>query len=96
MPLSTGEYELLLALAERPQGVLGRDQSVDLTRWRAAAAFNRSIDIQVSRLRKKLQRDPADPQIIKTIRCAVTNMIENAVRYGRRHGLRSSRRPPPP
>jgi two-component system OmpR family response regulator len=67
VPLSTGEYELLLALVERPQRVLTRDQLLDLTRGRAAAAFDRSIDTQISRLRKKLERDPAEPRIIKTI-----------------------------
>lgn len=67
LPLSTGEYELLLAMVERPQRVLSRDQLLDLTRGRAAAAFDRSIDTQVSRLRKKLERDPAEPRIIKTI-----------------------------
>jgi two-component system OmpR family response regulator len=67
IPLSTGEYELLLALVERPQRVLSRDQLLDLARGRAATAFDRSIDTQVSRLRKKLERDPADPHLIKTI-----------------------------
>ncbi|HET8997660.1 MAG TPA: response regulator [Acetobacteraceae bacterium] len=67
VPLSTGEYELLLALVERPQRVLSRDQLLDLARGRAASVFDRSIDTQVSRLRKKLERDPADPHIIKTI-----------------------------
>ena len=67
VPLSTGEYELLLALIERPQRVLSRDQLLDLARGRAAAAFDRSIDTQVSRLRKKLEHDPAEPRIIKTI-----------------------------
>ena len=70
VPLSTGEYELLLALVERPQRVLSRDQLLDLARGRAAAAFDRSIDTQISRLRKKLERDLADPHIIKTIWCA--------------------------
>ena len=67
VPLSTGEYELLLVMIERPQRVLSRDQLLDLARGRAAAAFDRSIDTQVSRLRKKLERDPADPRVIKTI-----------------------------
>jgi two-component system OmpR family response regulator len=67
VPLSTGEYELLLALVERPQRVLSRDQLLDLARGRSATAFDRSIDTQVSRLRKKLEPDPADPHIIKTI-----------------------------
>jgi two-component system OmpR family response regulator len=67
VPLSTGEFELLLVLVERPQRVLSRDQLLDLARGRAANAFDRSIDTQVSRLRKKLERDPAEPQVIKTI-----------------------------
>lgn len=65
--LSTGEYDLLLALVERPQRVLNRDQLLDLARGRSAPGLDRSIDTQVSRLRKKLERDPADPKIIKTV-----------------------------
>jgi two-component system OmpR family response regulator len=67
VPLSTGEYELLLVLAERPQRVLTRDQLLDLTRGRNATAFDRSIDTQVSRLRRKIERDPANPELIKTV-----------------------------
>ena len=54
VPLSTGEFDLLLALVERPQRVLSRDQLLDLARGRAANTFDRSMDTQVSRLRKKL------------------------------------------
>lgn len=67
VPLSTGEFDLLIALVERPQRVLNRDQLLDLARGRSAAGLDRSIDTQVSRLRKKLERDPGDPQIIKTV-----------------------------
>jgi two-component system OmpR family response regulator len=67
VPLSTGEYDLLLAFVERPQRVLSRDQLLDLARGRSAAGLDRSIDTQVSRLRKKLERHPADPKIIKTV-----------------------------
>ena len=67
LPLSTGEYDLLIALVERPQRVLSRDQLLDLARGRAANAFDRSIDTQVSRLRRKLEKDPSDPKIIKTV-----------------------------
>lgn len=67
VPLSTGEYDLLLALVERPQRVLSRDQLLDLARGRAANAFDRSIDTQVSRLRKKLELNPNEPAIIKTV-----------------------------
>ena len=67
VPLSTGEYDLLLVLVERPQRVLSRDQLLDLARGRAANAFDRSIDTQVSRLRKKLEHNPNEPAIIKTV-----------------------------
>jgi two-component system OmpR family response regulator len=65
--LSTGEYDLLIVLVERPQRVLSRDQLLDLARGRSASALDRSIDTQVSRLRRKLERDPGDPRIIKTV-----------------------------
>ncbi|MFC0808882.1 response regulator [Ensifer sp. P24N7] len=67
VPLSTGEFDLLVVLIERPQRVLSRDQLLDLARGRAATAFDRSIDTQVSRLRKKLEVDPGEPEIIKTV-----------------------------
>jgi hypothetical protein len=67
LSLSSGEYDLLLALVERPHRVLSREQLLDLARGRAATAFDRSIDTQVSRLRKKIELDPGDPKIIKTV-----------------------------
>ena len=67
VPLSTGEFDLLLALVERPQRVLNRDQLLDLARGRSANALDRSIDTQISRLRKKLERDPGEPKIVKTV-----------------------------
>ena len=67
VPLSTGEYDLLLALVERPQRVLSREQLLDLARGRSATAFDRSVDTQISRLRKKIERDPGEPKIIKTV-----------------------------
>jgi two-component system OmpR family response regulator len=67
VPLSTGEFDLLVVLIERPQRALSRDQLLDLARGRAATAFDRSIDTQVSRLRKKLEVDPGEPEIIKTV-----------------------------
>jgi two-component system OmpR family response regulator len=65
--LSTGEFGLLLAFLGRPQTVLSRDQLLDLARGRSAVLFDRSIDIQVSRLRRKLGDDPKEPRIIKTV-----------------------------
>jgi len=67
VPLSTGEYNLLLALVTRPRQVLTRDQLLDLTQGREAAAFDRSIDNQVSRLRRKIEADVKNPDIIKTV-----------------------------
>ena len=66
VPLSTGEFLLLSAFVQRPGLVLTRDQLLDLTRGRGAAMFDRSIDNQVSRLRKKIETDPRRPQLIKT------------------------------
>ena len=67
VPLSTGELDLLLALVEHPQRTLSRDQLLDLARHRAANAFDRSMDTQVSRLRKKIERDASEPKLIKTV-----------------------------
>lgn len=67
VPLSTGEFDLLLALVEHPQRTLSRDQLLDLARHRAANTFDRSMDTQVSRLRKKIERDPGEPKLIKTV-----------------------------
>jgi two-component system OmpR family response regulator len=67
VPLSTGEYNLLLALVQRPRQVLTRDQLLDLTQGREAGAFDRAIDNQVSRLRKKVEEDAKAPELIKTV-----------------------------
>lgn len=67
VPLSTSEYDLLKIFVERPQRVLSRDQLLDLTRGRDATVFDRSIDTQVSRLRRKIEVDSRRPQIIKTV-----------------------------
>jgi two-component system, OmpR family, response regulator len=68
VPLRASEFELLLALAERPQRVLTRDQLLDLARGRAATGFDRSIDILISRLRRKIEADPTEPALIRTVR----------------------------
>jgi two-component system, OmpR family, response regulator len=65
--LSTAEFRLLVALVERPRLVLTRDQLLDLTSGRGAQPFDRSIDNQISRLRRKIELDPADPRLIKTV-----------------------------
>lgn len=66
--LTTGEFDLLVAFVEHPQRVLNRDQLLDLARGRVSLAFDRSIDVQVSRLRRKIEGDPDAPTLIKTVR----------------------------
>ncbi|MGE0239803.1 MAG: response regulator [Parvibaculaceae bacterium] len=66
--LTTGEFDLLVAFVEHPQRVLNRDQLLDLARGRVSLAFDRSIDVQVSRLRRKIESDPNAPALIKTVR----------------------------
>ena len=65
--LSTAEFELLKVFLARPKRVLSRDQLLDLARGREAQAFDRAIDTLVSRLRRKLERDPKNPELIKTV-----------------------------
>ncbi len=68
IPLSTGEFEVLSVFLKRPQRVLSRDQLLDLARGREAILFDRSMDVQISRLRRKLGDDPKTPTYIQTIR----------------------------
>ena len=69
-PLTSGEFELLRALAQHSGRVLSRDFLLERTRGREAAPFDRTIDVQVGRLRKKLETVADDPQIIKSVRGA--------------------------
>lgn len=66
--LTSAEFDLLQALCERSGRVLSRDQLVDITQGRSAGAFERSIDVLVSRIRRKIERDPHRPKIVKTVR----------------------------
>jgi len=70
VPVTTGEFDLLCAFAQQPGRVLSRDFLLECTRGREAAPFDRTIDVQVGRLRKKLEADAEDPQIIKSVRGA--------------------------
>ncbi len=70
MPLTSGEFDLLSVFARSPGRVLSRDFLLEQTRGRSAGPFDRTIDVQVSRLRRKLEVDPEDPQIIKSVRGA--------------------------
>ncbi len=66
-PLSTAEFNLLRAFLKHPGRVLNRDQLLDLTQSRSADVFDRTIDNQVSRLRKKIETDPKNPKVIQTV-----------------------------
>ncbi len=68
--LTTGEFDLLHAFLRSPGKVLSRDSLLEQTRGREAGPFDRTIDVQVGRLRKKLESDPEKPQIIKSVRGA--------------------------
>jgi DNA-binding response OmpR family regulator len=66
--LTTSEFQLLHALAERAGRVLGREQLLQLVHGSADEAFDRSIDVVVSRLRQKIEADPRNPKLLKTVR----------------------------
>lgn len=68
--LTTGEYELLLVFIESPNRVLSRDDLIGRLHGRDAGPFDRSVDMQVGRLRRKIEADPAQPAIIKSVRGA--------------------------
>jgi len=66
--LTTGEFDLLVAFVGNANQVLSRDRLLDLARNRSSGPFDRTIDVQVGRLRKKLEDDPQNPSLIKTVR----------------------------
>jgi two-component system OmpR family response regulator len=65
--LSTGEFLLLDALVRHPRQVMSRERLLDMVRGREADIFDRAIDNLISRLRKKIEVDPAHPQLVKTV-----------------------------
>jgi len=67
-PLSNGEFGLLLAFATRPNRSLSRDQLLELSRLRSTEVYDRSVDVQILRLRRKIEINPARPELIKTER----------------------------
>jgi two-component system phosphate regulon response regulator OmpR len=67
VPLTTGEYSVLKVLVERPRQPLSRDQLMELARGREYEVFDRAIDVQISRLRKLVEDDPAHPRYIQTV-----------------------------
>lgn len=67
IPLSSGEYNLLHAFVTHPRRVLSREQLLDFSQGRELAAFERSIDNHISRLRRKVEENSSDPKLIKTV-----------------------------
>ena len=68
VPISTAEFRMLRAFCDHPRQVLDRDRLLDLVQGREAHLFDRAVDNQVSRLRRKIEADSRDPQLIQTVR----------------------------
>lgn len=70
VPLTNGEYALLLAFLQAPHKVLSRDELLNATHGRDAGPYDKTIDVQVGRLRRKIERDATQPELIKAVRGA--------------------------
>ncbi|MEA2906351.1 MAG: hypothetical protein QOI12_3738 [Alphaproteobacteria bacterium] len=69
-PLASSEFALLKAFAENPKRVLSRERLLDLAEARDKEAFDRAIDVRITRIRRKIEPDPARPSVIRTVRGA--------------------------
>jgi two-component system, OmpR family, response regulator len=69
-PLASSEFSLLKAFAENPRRVLTRERLLDLAEARDSEAFDRAIDVRITRIRRKIEPDPAHPSVIRTVRGA--------------------------
>ena len=78
IPITSMEFDLLQAFASRPNRVLSRDQILNLIQSRDWDPFDRSIDIRITRLRRKIEIDPAKPQTIKTVRGAGYMFVQSS------------------
>jgi two-component system OmpR family response regulator len=81
MPLTSGEFSLLKVLVENAGKVLSRDFLLEQTRGREAAPFDRTIDVQIGRLRKKIEVDAEDPKLIKSVRGAGYILVPPVTRH---------------
>jgi two-component system phosphate regulon response regulator OmpR len=70
VPITSMEFDLLKCFAEHPRRVLSRDQLLDMAHNKEMEAFDRSIDTRIARIRRKIERDPAKPECLKTVRAA--------------------------
>jgi two-component system OmpR family response regulator len=87
VPISTAEFRLLRALLDHSQQVLDRDQLLDMVQGRSAHLFDRAVDNQVSRLRRKIESNSRDPQFIQTVRGGGYTFAANVNRIARGDGL---------
>ncbi len=92
--LTSGEFDLLSIFVSHPGRVLSRDFLLEQTRGREAGPFDRTIDVQVGRLRKKLERDADDPQIIKSVRGAGYILVPTVTAAEPAMAARAARCPP--
>jgi two-component system phosphate regulon response regulator OmpR len=70
LKLTAMEFDLLAAFARNPNKVLTRERLLDMAHQRDGEVFDRSIDVRITRIRRKVERDPAHPEMIKTMRGA--------------------------
>src|SRR5205085_1408753 len=70
VPLTTGEFELLRLFATQPQRVLSRDQIMNALHGRDAGPYDRAVDVQIGRVRRKIEADPEKPELLKSVRGA--------------------------
>ncbi|MEO1969239.1 MAG: response regulator [Sphingomonadaceae bacterium] len=81
--ISTAEFRLLRALCDHPRQVLDRDRLLDMVQGREAHLFDRAVDNQVSRLRRKIEADSRDPQLIQTVRGGGYRLAADVARAAR-------------
>jgi two-component system, OmpR family, response regulator len=80
--LTTGEFDLLFAMVQRPNLVLSRDQLMNSMHGRDAGPYDRAIDVQIGRLRRKIETDPTNPRLIKSVRGVGYLFAPNVARRG--------------
>lgn len=81
MPLTSGEFAVLKALVSHPREPLSRDKLMNLARGREYSAMERSIDVQISRLRRMVEEDPAHPRYIQTVWGLATSLYRTALKH---------------
>ncbi|MDG5751825.1 response regulator [Qipengyuania sp. XHP0211] len=84
VPISTAEFRMLRAFCDHPRQVLDRDRLLDMVQGREAQLFDRAVDNQVSRLRRKIEADSRNPQLIQTVRGGGYRLSADVTRTGRK------------